>query len=97
MRGRIPDLYRIGSTIDPKCCIREHGSSHGDLFVNTTVFIKVCEQAVNVFLKGRKYNGSKEVYNGDCNMFKEVVMNCGMAAAIVLASSKGRNVDKYVP
>ena len=100
--GRIPNLYRIGSTINPARRMREHGSSHGDSLANTAVFIKVydvrkVEQAANLFLNKRKYNGSKEVYTGTFNMIKDTVMQCGMVAAIGIAADRGKSVDEYVP
>ena len=100
--GRVLDLYRIGSTIDPKRRMREHSSSHGDSLIARATFIKVyqvrkVEQAVNVFLKHRKYNGSKEVYKGNFDLFKDVVLQCGVAAAIDVASDSGQPVDAFLP
>ena len=100
--GRIRNLFRVGSSINLNRRMREHGSSHGDSLVNSAVFVKVydvrtVEQAVNLFLKHRKYRGSKEVYIGNFDMIKDMVLQCGMAAAVGIAAERGKPIADFAP
>ena len=95
VEGRIPDLYRIGSTKDVKRRMREHGSSHADdidpIMKISVPNVSMVEQCSNFWLKYKKYRKRKEVYHGDLEMIKSIVVSCGLAA--VAQSDNGLFVE----
>ena len=86
VQGRVPNLYRVGSTTDFKRRMQQHGSSHADSIEARATRIRVCdvrrvEQCVNVWLHDKKYNGGKEVYQADYETIKSTIVACGLIAA----------------
>ena len=86
VQGRVPNLYRVGSTTDFARRMRQHGSSHADSIEMRATRIRVCdvrrvEQCVNLWLRDKKYNGGKEVYQADYETIKSTIFACGLIAA----------------
>jgi hypothetical protein len=88
--GRVSNLFRLGSTSDPKRRLREHGSSHADEVRATIVRVhdaRKVEQCVSLFLKNSKYSKRKEVYQGTYSHIRDTVLMCARASvAAVLAT-----------
>lgn len=97
VKGRVRNLFRVGSTYNFKRRMREHGSSHADSLEARVTRIRVCdarkvEQCVNVWLRDTKYRRGKEVYQVDYETIKETVMTCGrIGAAHAMLRTAGRS------
>ena len=108
VQGRVPNLYRVGSTLNFKRRMREHGSSHADSLESRATQIRVCdagkvEQCMKVWLRDTAYRRGKEVYQADYETIKSTVMSCGLisaahAAAAAAAAASGRvHADALAP
>ena len=99
VNGRIPNLWRVGSTTNIQRRMREHGSSHADVIsplAKIKVFnVRKVEQCANFWLSEKKYRRQKEIYQGDYEMIKSIIVSCGLAGG-VHADARKKALDDLV-
>lgn len=98
VQGRVPSLFRVGSTEVFKRRMREHGSSHADSIEARATRIRVCdertvERCFNVFMRDKKYRSGKEVFRADYATIKSTIMSCGLISAAHAAAAASGRID----
>ena len=101
VHGRVSNLWRIGSSIDIKRRFRTHGSSHADNITYTRIKVydvRKVESTITLWLSEFKYRKEKEVFRGNYELFKSMVLTCATASAIVAAIRSNSNTsDAFMP
>lgn len=88
----IEDLYRIGKTQNLKHRMKNHNSSHPNdielIFVLETPNIDKVEKCLKIMLKEKQYRRTKEFFQVDIDIIKEVIHKCDDVALVAKMKPK---------